>query len=175
MGKGFFGSCILGLYIKTSKRFASYLTLRWTLYSWLCVTMSHSLQMLFKLETCLPMSFVPLETVSKCANIKHQASFMRTAHSGPHKLVKKRLLPYERWLWPIMNITHDADNCDLVALAESKTAVNSYSLWLVYIGLRYDALKWPQVRIPIRLSPSIFHLKSEAYVLTPVISHSSAV
>lgn len=125
------------------------------------------------------MSYVPLETVSKCANIKHQASFswhwIRTAHSGPHKLVKN--------CWGCCPMNDDYDQSHmmqitviLLLLLWSKTAVNSYSLSLVYKESCYDALKWPQVRIPIRPSPSYCLSSTWSLKLTCwVISHSSFI
>ncbi len=40
------------------------------------MTVSHSAQMLLKLEKCIPISHVTLETVPKYANIERQANFM---------------------------------------------------------------------------------------------------
>jgi len=36
------------------------------------MTLSRSLQMLLKLETCIPTLYVTLETVPKCANVQCQ-------------------------------------------------------------------------------------------------------
>ncbi len=40
------------------------------------MTVSHSAQMLLKLEKCIPISHVTLETVPKYVNIERQANFM---------------------------------------------------------------------------------------------------
>ncbi len=49
------------------------------------MTVSHSAQMLLKLEKCIPISHVTLETVPKYANIERQANFMPVDLSAPSK------------------------------------------------------------------------------------------
>ncbi len=52
------------------------------------MTVSHSAQMLLKLEKCIPISHVTLETVPKYANssnVQRQANFMPVDLSAPSK------------------------------------------------------------------------------------------
>ncbi len=50
------------------------------------MTVSHSAQMLLKLEQCIPISHVTIETVPKYANIEHSTSSQ--LYASPHSRVE---------------------------------------------------------------------------------------